>query len=338
MPKISIIIAVYNVEKYLKQCLDSLVNQTLQDIEIIFTDDGSTDNSLNILKEYRQKDNRIKIIEQENQGPGIARNNALDIATGKYIMIVDPDDWLELDACELAYNQIEQNQNDLVIFDYKRFDETSGKFIDDGDKFYPYKDCIDNPHINVAEQKENFIQNAFAWQKIYNKKFLDNNSIRFLPKYLGEDAPFAALSIMQSTDISILNKPLYNYRVRSNSASYDTERWNEHVSSKIFVLDYVISNNFKKNIISKYLEYLFNSLKFWYKIYADMDSAVKKEYKNRMFACFNQNYDYMSTKTKFRYNLFKYNLEGLYYKLIRPIGKYCIVLPYRKIRAALQGK
>ena len=89
MPKISLIIAVYNVERYLRECLDSVVNQTLKDIEIICVNDGSTDNSLNILKEYAKKDERIKIITQENQGLACSRNNALKIATGEYVLCVD---------------------------------------------------------------------------------------------------------------------------------------------------------------------------------------------------------------------------------------------------------
>ena len=95
MVKISIIIPVYNVENYLRVCLNSIVNQSLSDIEIICVNDGSVDNSLDILKEYAAKDNRFVIINQENCGQGIARNKALDIAKGKYIAFVDPDDWIE---------------------------------------------------------------------------------------------------------------------------------------------------------------------------------------------------------------------------------------------------
>ena len=196
MPKISIILAVYNVEKYLNQCLDSLVNQTFKDIEIICTDDGSTDNSLNILKEYQSRDSRIKIIEQENQGPGVARNNAIEAASGKYIMIVDPDDWLELNACELAYNQIEQNDNDFVMFDWKICDDETGKTVEEEGHFLPYKDILEKPHINVHELKTNYIQNGFTWGKIYNREFIQKNHIKFLNLYLGEDVPFIVLALV----------------------------------------------------------------------------------------------------------------------------------------------
>ena len=93
--KFSIIIPVYNVEKFLRESLDSIVAQTFKDFEVICVNDGSTDNSLEILKEYANNDSRIKVISQENQGQGVARNNAIDIAQGKYLLFVDPDDFIE---------------------------------------------------------------------------------------------------------------------------------------------------------------------------------------------------------------------------------------------------
>ena len=96
MPKFSIIIPVYNVEKYLVECLESIVNQSFKDFEVICVNDGSTDNSLEILQKYAENDERFKVLNQENQGQGIARNNALNIANGEYILFVDPDDFIEL--------------------------------------------------------------------------------------------------------------------------------------------------------------------------------------------------------------------------------------------------
>ena len=100
MSKISVIVPVYNVEQYLPQCLDSIINQTYKNLEIICVDDGSPDNSGKILDEYAKKDKRIKVIHQENQGVSVARNTGLDNATGKYIGFVDPDDWIEADYYE----------------------------------------------------------------------------------------------------------------------------------------------------------------------------------------------------------------------------------------------
>ena len=103
MPKISVIIPVYNVEKYITQCLESLVNQTMNDLEFVCVNDGSTDNSLNILKNYAEKDSRFVIINQTNQGAGVARNTAIKAAKGEYLVCLDPDDWFELNAMEVLY-------------------------------------------------------------------------------------------------------------------------------------------------------------------------------------------------------------------------------------------
>ena len=116
MVKVSVIIPVYNVEPYLKQCMDSVVGQTLKDIEIICVDDGSTDNSLDILREYAAEDSRIQIIEQKNAGAGAARNNGMRYATGKYLSFLDSDDFFEPRMLEKAYDLAEKDQADFVAY------------------------------------------------------------------------------------------------------------------------------------------------------------------------------------------------------------------------------
>ena len=116
-PKISIIIPVYNVEKYISQCLDSAINQSLKDIEIIIVDDCGSDNSMDIAKEYAKNDNRIKIIKnKQNQGPFTSRNNAVLAANGEYLVFLDSDDFLDLRACEIAYNATKDGYYDIVTF------------------------------------------------------------------------------------------------------------------------------------------------------------------------------------------------------------------------------
>lgn len=112
----SIIVPVYNSQEFLHKCLDSLVNQTLHDIEIICIDDGSTDDSLSILREYANADNRVIVITQQNSGPSVARNKGLSIAKGKYILFVDSDDWLEYDACCILKYELIKNPVDIAIF------------------------------------------------------------------------------------------------------------------------------------------------------------------------------------------------------------------------------
>ena len=122
MPKVSIIVPVYNVEKYLCQCLESLVHQTLTDIEIICVNDGSTDNSLGILNKYAQLDSRIKVFSQKNQGVSSARNLGLEKVNGEYITFVDSDDWIELNACEILYNTAQERNTDILLCSYYNYD------------------------------------------------------------------------------------------------------------------------------------------------------------------------------------------------------------------------
>ena len=117
MPLVSVIIPVYNVEEYLRQCLDSVREQTLSDIEIICVNDSSTDGSLSILEEYAKKDPRIQVVTQPNGGAGAARNKGLSMAAGKYLSFLDSDDFFEPDMLELAYKKAEEDKADFVVFD-----------------------------------------------------------------------------------------------------------------------------------------------------------------------------------------------------------------------------
>ena len=125
--KVSVIVPVYNVEKYLRQCLDSLVNQTLKDIEIICINDGTKDNSVEIINEYVKKCPNIILINQENQGLGMARNNAMKHAKGDYIAFVDSDDWVDTDMYEVLYNKAIETDADIVECDYRMVFENSTK-------------------------------------------------------------------------------------------------------------------------------------------------------------------------------------------------------------------
>ena len=128
-PKISIIVPVYNVEQYLRQCLDSLVNQTYQNIEIITINDGSSDHSIDVLCEYAAMDTRIMVIDKENEGVAAARNDAMKVATGEYLMFADGDDWIELHACERLIQVMTEYRPDVVMYSYCReyADETLEK-------------------------------------------------------------------------------------------------------------------------------------------------------------------------------------------------------------------
>ena len=128
MSKVSIVVPIYNVEKYLKQCIESIINQTLQDIEIILVDDGSPDNCPQICDEYAKKDSRIKVVHKKNGGLSSARNAGIEVATGDFIGFVDSDDYIELDMYEKMYNIAKENHVDFVVSDYYKVSD-KGKII-----------------------------------------------------------------------------------------------------------------------------------------------------------------------------------------------------------------
>lgn len=238
MPKVSVIIPVYNVEKYLRQCLDSVINQTLSDIEIICVNDCSTDNSLTILKEYAQKDNRIKIIEQkENQGQGIARNIGLDISQGEYIGFVDPDDWIEKDMYLILYNSAIENNADFVQCDYERYFDKTGQ-TKQITALRPFK----KQHYNIVTNKifsyKDFKEECFlglwnlVWTRIYKKELIDTNKIKFSKGKYGEDKLFSIHAKLAAKRILYINKFLYHYRVRRDSACH-----NENLNAQNIIND-----------------------------------------------------------------------------------------------------
>jgi len=174
-PKISILVPIYNVEKYLRQCLESLVNQTLQDIEIICLNDGSTDNSPDIIQDFQKRDPRIRVINKPNSGYGDSMNQGLKKATGEYIGIVESDDYIDLDAFEKLYFLASTHQADVVRANY--YFNQGGK-----DTKNLYINPVDTGR--VVDPKRHtwiFYQAPAIWSAIYRRSFLEQHDIKFLP-------------------------------------------------------------------------------------------------------------------------------------------------------------
>lgn len=225
--KITIIVPVYNVEHYLDKCLDSLINQTYKNLEIIVINDGSTDNSGIICQEYAQKDNRIVYIEKENGGQSEARNMGLDRMTGSYVTFVDSDDWIELDYVEILYKKITEYQADIAVGNYYSFNETEGMYYFHifGDSYH--EKVYDNVSIfeNLYESQE---MKSFAlisvWGKLYKADLVKH--LRFDIGKLGEDGYLNQKIYLLAEKTIYLNKGLYAYRQREGSSSRIwTEKW-----------------------------------------------------------------------------------------------------------------
>ena len=208
MSKVSIIVPVYNVEKYLKKCLDSLVNQTLGDIEIIIVNDGSPDNSKQIIEEYAKKySSIIKVLNQANQGLSDARNNALNLATSKYIMYVDSDDYVSRDMVEKMYNKIINEKADMVICGNNVVDEN-----------YNLISSTFPNNKNYSNDIEKIILgNMCAWNKIIKKSLIIDNNLKFRSKVWYEDIDFSFKLVTLSKKITFVDENLYYYLVRKNS-------------------------------------------------------------------------------------------------------------------------
>lgn len=191
MPKISVLVPIYNVEQYLYECLESLINQTLIDIEIICINDGSTDNSLNIIKEYAAKDSRLKLINKNNTGYGHSMNMGLDLATGEYIGIVESDDFASPEMFERLYETAIFSDTEVVKSNYIAYksqeSQKENTFVEN------LKDCEYNCIFTPIDKENIFFVTASIWSGIYKRSFLSKHSIRFneTPGASYQDTSFA---------------------------------------------------------------------------------------------------------------------------------------------------
>lgn len=226
-PKVSVIIPVYNVENYLHECLDSLISQSLKHIEIICVDDGSTDHSLDILREYEQKDPRVKILTQKNQKQGAARNNALKLVTGEYVQFLDSDDYLAPNTCESLYKKCKELNLDMLSFGGTNFDNDTREIL--GNPYYEFRYLPDDWSKEIFCYKDctAFLPRmaVSAALTIYRRQFLKEHRITFPEKIYYEDNTFFVKAVTQAKRVSI-DKTLYYYRrIHPMSTTHD---WSKH--------------------------------------------------------------------------------------------------------------
>ena len=214
LPSVSVIIPVYNVEAYLRQCLDSVVNQTLRDIEIICVDDGSTDSSPAILAEYAAKDPRMKVLTREHTNAGAARNAGMAVATGEYLGFVDSDDWCELTLFEKAYGKAKAEDVDVVFWRHCDRDETAGTIVRNVPFSLPAG--VRSPFSGQTLGDKVFSSFGFApWNRIVRRGMIVENGLKFQAVERSNDVAFGCMAIAVASRISTLDEVLYNYRVRS---------------------------------------------------------------------------------------------------------------------------
>lgn len=211
MAKISIIVPVYNTEKFLEKCLNSLINQTLKDIEIICINDGSTDKSLQILEKFANKDKRIQIINQTNSGLSVARNIGIKKAKGEYIGFVDSDDWVDLNFFEQLYINVKKYNADIGVAGIKRVRSYKWKYHIKLEKEEVIQDT------NKKFKKCDVTEKCYVWNKIYKLSELQKLNINFEPNVYFEDRLFTAQVLINLKTLVTVPNTYYNYWTNPNS-------------------------------------------------------------------------------------------------------------------------
>ena len=269
-PQVSIIVPVYNVENYIERCLNSLVNQTFKDIEIITINDGSTDKSLELLNKYAKEDIRISVIDLGDEGVSYCRNLGIEKANGKYIMFVDSDDWIDSSMVEVMYKKAEENKLDLVMCSYIReFKDHSKEKIFNLPQEIIYKDNevknellrkLVGPIKEELSNPEMLDALGTVWGKLYRADILKENKIKFVDlKEIGsaEDTLFNIFTFNYLKKVMFLNKPMYHYW-RDNPKSV-TSQYNPKLKEQRKVFFKYISNFLKENNFEQVFEEALNN-------------------------------------------------------------------------------
>ena len=222
--KVSVNIPIYNGEEFLEECLDSVCNQTLEEIEIICVDDGSTDSSLSILQKYKEKDSRIQIIQQKNQYAGAARNNGKKHATGEYLIFWDCDDYFELNALEMMYNKSVETNADVCVCGVNQYFQDKDLMVPNNvnylNRYRITGDEVFSRHGN-EETILNFT-NAVPWNKMFRRKYIEDLNLDFQAIRNGNDIYFTMNAIYFAERITTIRTALINYRSNQNNSLFGT--------------------------------------------------------------------------------------------------------------------
>ena len=282
MPEISVILPVFNSEEFVRKAIESVLAQTFEDFELIIVNDGSTDSSKDIIDSF--KDDRIRLINQSNQGPGAARNNALKIAQGRYVMYLDSDDWFTSDALEVAYGEITKFDADLTFFKMINFD---------GERYYENDwfelktlQSFKNRAFKPSETPGSiFDLSVGVCQKIYNRSFLERIDARFPEGIFFEDMPFFYYVFLKAERISIVNRHLYVRRKHTSSiTNVVDEKFFDTVPAGQELMRIFIENGWYDAYKFDLLAYKINGPRF-----ALRDMPLK--YKSHMFDLIKRDYE-----------------------------------------------
>ncbi len=286
--KVSVVIPVYNSEKYLCQCLESVINQTLKEIEIICVDDGSNDNSSDILKSFSLRDNRIRIISQKKSNAGAARNTGMKQAVGKYLSFLDSDDYFETDLLEKCFVQLEKEESDIVVYSSKLYNARKNS-IEDMPWSLRINYCPSEKPFS-ADDMTLYIFNAFqnwTWNKMFRSDYIKRYSIVFQEIERTNDMAFTCCALALAKKISIIPESMMYYRVNSGKSLQDTNIasplsfWEAYKNTRDRLIGYKVYEKFKQSYLNWLIEGLahnLNSLKQAnYSIYRKVSGIIAAE-------------------------------------------------------------
>ncbi|MGN1420917.1 MAG: glycosyltransferase family 2 protein [Eubacterium sp.] len=264
---ISVIVPIYKVEKYINQCVDSIISQTYRDLEIILVDDGSPDNCPSICDEYAKQDIRIKVVHKENRGLMSARQAGLKVATGDYIGFVDGDDWIEPDMYESFAELIEKYNPDMAVCEFF-YSSPNNKDVSNQSLNKPFYNKSDlqsevYPTMLFTGEYYNFGVNPCCWSKVFKKGLLEKNLYNVTTDIrMGEDAAFTYPCLLEAESVCYVNKPLYNYRINPESM---TNSYDSRLEDTILIPYDILKSCFEKyndrqlmSQLDNYLFYLLN--------------------------------------------------------------------------------
>jgi glycosyltransferase involved in cell wall biosynthesis len=271
-PLVSIVVPVYNMQKYLRTCIESLINQTFKDIEIILVNDGSIDSSGNICDEYAVNDKRIMVIHSENRGAGQARNTGIEKSTGDYIFFVDADDWIDPDCVEKCIEEARISTPDILIFGYRKLNKKSEIITN----IRPARLFINDFTRNKEEIFTSFNAGTghAVWNKLFKTSFIKENNLSFCDKKRIEDFIFLIECYKRVRSIASTDNILYNYRVLYGSAGkYDILMLENHINNYQMLLGFLDYPNIKKETGM----YLFKIFVLWFVIVIPLNIVGNKK-------------------------------------------------------------
>lgn len=286
MVKVSVVIPVYNVEDFLGECLDSITNQTLSDIEIICVNDGSKDRSLDILNEYAERDSRITVIDQENGGHAAATNRGMENATGKYLFLMDSDDILDLTALEKTYEVCEQKQVDFVIFQAINYYMDKDEYLEEENySMNALADRVGDSIFSWQDVKEFvFSISVTPWSKLYRREFIEKHNIRFPEGLVFDDNVFFYDVLFAAERITFLREHLFKRRwYPTSSTRAGDQRFIDYIEISNLIWSifkkYGVFDEFKSQLYNKKI----NTVYYWYK-------NIKEEFKGQFFSQMKEDY------------------------------------------------